>query len=150
MKYAIISCFLLLTACLVDNKTYPLKMGSLHKIDQNYQLIVSTEINLDELNTKQEFTEQQFIGEIKNRDFRDKSIIITGTFDTKNQKKIEIRYFYTVDLMITDREKQKDLTYQLTEKDTISGFLQLSYEMGRTYPTKSIDLPADLFLSASK
>lgn len=134
----------------MDNKAYPLRMDSLHKTDKKYQLIVSTEVNLDEIKNKHQFTHQDFIGELKNRDFRDKSIIVTGSFDTKNQKIVDNRYFYSVDVMISDREKKYDVTNQLTNQDTISGFLQLSYDTGRTYPTKSVDLPAEIFIKASK
>ncbi|MBS7332503.1 MAG: hypothetical protein KIG88_02765 [Weeksellaceae bacterium] len=141
---------LLIFSCSMDNKAYHLRMESLQKTENKYQLTVSTEVNLDEIKNKHQFTHQEFIGSLKNRDFKDKSIIIVGNFDTKNQKIIDKRFYYTVDLMITNRDEQLDLTNQLTEKDTISGFLQLSYDMGRTYPTKNIDLPARIFIEASK
>ncbi|WP_147439059.1 hypothetical protein [Faecalibacter macacae] len=151
MKYSF--CFiaiLLLFGCSLDNKVYTLQFESLKKEKNNYQLVVSTETNLDEIKKKHQFTQQDFIGEIKNRDFRDKSIIVTGNFNTNNQVIKNNKYYYLVDVMITDLNKQNDLTNQLTEKDTITGFLQLSYDMGRTYPTKSINIPAERFITFSK
>ena len=151
MKYAFfLITILVLFSCSRDNKAYPLRMESIEKSENKYQLIVSTEVDLDAIKNKHQFTHQNFIGILKNRDFRDKSIILSGNFESKNQKLIDNRYYYTVDLMITNVHKQIDLTNQLTEKDTISGFLQLSYDTGRTYPTKSLDLPARIFLEASK
>ena len=151
MKYAFFLIpILLIFSCSMDNKAYPLRIESIQKKDNTYQLMVSTEISLDEINNKHQFTHQEFIGEVKNRDFRDKSIIVTGNFDAKNEKKVDNRYFYSVDVMISDRDKKFDATNQLTNQDTISGFLQLSYDTGRTYPTKSVDIPASEFINTSK
>lgn len=134
-------------ACSLDNKVYPLNFESITKNGDNYKLIVSTETNLDEIKNKHHFTQQEFIATIKNRDFNQQGVLLIGSFETDKQQKKGDLYFYEVDLKITNQEKKIDLTHQLTAKDTVNGFLQLSYDMGRTYPTKSIDIAAEKFLN---
>lgn len=126
----------------MDNKSYPIELISVINKNENYEMVVATAIDLNQIKMKHHFTTQRFIADLKNKKFKDQDFIIEGSFDTKNQQKINNLYYYTINLNIRNKSDNS----KLTANDTIKGYLQLSYKNGRTYPTKSIDIPASKIL----
>lgn len=142
MKYLLSILFIVLFfSCKINNKTHPLELESIKKNKSGYNLIVSTQIDLNEIKLNHNFSDQRFIGHLKNKEINDYSIIIAGNFDTALQLKKGNKYYYTIN--VTIEEKERKLAYN----DTIIAYLQLSYKEGRTYPTKSIEIPANSFIS---
>lgn len=121
----------------MDNKSYPLELKNITKKKDNYQLVVATSIDLKQIKNKHRFTTQRFVGELKNKKFDEQNFYIDGSLEVENQHKINNLYYHTINLKI----RNKNNIGKLTELDTISGYLQLSYANGRTYPTKSVDIP---------
>lgn len=135
--------FLILTSlcvsCSMDNKAYPLQLEKIIKQDSIYQLTVSTEVDLNAIKNKHQFSEERFICNIKTRDFRAQNLQFDGKFSTSSQKEVDGKYYYTVHLKMIENQKN----VPLTKNDTLTGYLQLSYKSGRTYPTKNVTIPAE-------
>jgi len=122
----------------MDNKTHALHLEKIIKQDSSYLLIVSTDVDLQAIKNKHQFTEERFICNVKNRDFRSQNIQFDGKFSSLSQIKEQDKYYYTVNLNIIKDQN----TIPLTQNDTLIGYLQLAYKNGRTYPTKSVEIPA--------
>lgn len=125
-------------SCSMDNKPHSLHLEKIIKQDSSYRLIVSTDVNLQTIKNKHQFTEERFICNVKNRDFRSQNIQFDGKFSSLSQIKAQDKYYYTVNLNIIKDQN----TIPLTQNDTLIGYLQLAYKNGRTYPTKSVEIPA--------
>ncbi len=133
---------ILIASCSMDNKSYPIELKSITKKENNYQIVVSSEIDLNEIKSSHHFTTERFVADLKNKKFDQQDFVFEGSFHTENQQKINNLYYYTINLKIRNK---KGLN-KLTPNDTIKGYLQLSYHNGRTYPTKSIEIPASKIL----
>lgn len=133
-------------SCQLDNKTYPSELVEIKKIDSDYHVILSTSVDLNEIKEKYNFTEERLIGQVKTQSFRDQKVIIKGSFDTNDQTKTGEKFTYKSTLEITPKDQTKQLKDVLSDKDTLEVFLQLGFPEGRTYPTKSVVIPASYVL----
>lgn len=143
MKNGFILIFLfLLISCSMDNTPYPLQLESIEKTAHEYVITLSTEVNLDKIKRKHHFTEQRMIGLLKKRHPEKGDAKLLGNFDTSYQTKKGNRYYYQCKAKFESKETNLKA---FDKNDTLNVYLQLSYDMGRTYPTKSVAIPAKAF-----
>lgn len=131
--------------CSLDNKSYPIQLENIKKENDKYRIEVSLEKNLLEIKNKHQFSEEKIIGSLPTRNLQDKNVIIIGDFSTAEQKLKENRYYYQGNIIFTNKNDNDNTVKELNDNDTIELFLQLSYQDGRTYPTKSLKIPAKKF-----
>jgi hypothetical protein len=136
----------LLFACTLDNTSYPTKLVEIKNNNSEFEVTLSTSVDLKAIKEKYHFTDQRVIGTVKTQSFKEQKISIEGAFDTNNQQKIGEDYLYKSVVNLKSKDGSTDLKHLLTEKDTIEMFLQLGFTEGRTYPTKPVFIPATAFL----
>ena len=129
-------------SCAMDNTSYPLQLESIEKSEQDYIIYLSTEIDLDVIKNKHHFTEQRLIGLLKKRIPEQNDLKLFGNFNTSEQIKKGNRYYYRCKAKF---ENSGLAMKTLNKNDSLEVYLQLSYDMGRTYPTKSITIPVQAF-----
>ena len=138
--------FGLLFSCHLDNKTYASELVEIKKNKGNFEITLSTNADLKSIQEKYRFPDQRVIGHIKTQSFKEQKVRIKGIFDSKNAKKIGNSYSYQSTVEILPQDSNKQLSEVLTPQDTLEVFLQLGFPDGRTYPTKSVLIPASEIL----
>lgn len=130
----------------MDNRSHTLQLEDIKKVNDHFILTLSTDVNLYAIKQKHQFSEQRVIAHLKNETIHNRSIQIIGDFDSKKHLQKEGKYYYQANLFLKNTTQEEGIK-NLNSKDTIIAFLQLSYKMGRTYPTLPIEFPAQLLIN---